>query len=271
MRPAQVLEQRLAQGSLALPPLPAVAQRVLALAGDESASSAALAGLVHRDAGLAASVLRCANSAAARGVAPIASLQQAVTRLGMAEVSRIAFAASMRQGIFASGAYAGAVEQLWRRSLATGLFAKEVARSLRLNVEVAFLCGLLWRVGQPLALNGLTQVLPEEERPSEAEALALARELDEAFTASAAECWELPASVGDALRAREAETEAGPECRMARVAECLADAALAEKDADADFELAPGRDSAELNLYPDQLEGLLARAAEIRSELTELP
>ena len=106
MELAEILQERLSDGSLALPPLPAVAQRVLALTSDENASSAALANLVHRDAGLASAVLWTANSAAMGGATQIASLQQAVTRLGMSEVARIAFSASMREDIFASSEYA---------------------------------------------------------------------------------------------------------------------------------------------------------------------
>lgn len=271
MELANILEQELAGGKLALPPLPAVAQRVLALASDEDASSAALANLVHRDAGLASAVLRTANSASLGGATQISSLQQAVTRLGMAEVSRIAFAASMREDIFACSDYAAAVEQVWRRSLATGLFAKEVARCLRLNVEVAFLCGLLWRVGQPLALNGLPQVCRGKSLPDESDAIALAHHVDGAFTTTAAQRWELPAPVRSALGDRLEDGERCQEACIASVAERLADAALAEKDAEEAFEIEPNQDSASLNLYPENLEELLSNAATVRDEIASMP
>jgi HD-like signal output (HDOD) protein len=268
---ARVLEQQLAQGSLSLPPLPEVAQRVVALAGDDEASSATLAKLVHRDAGLAAAVLRSANSASLGGLTQVVSLQQAVSRLGMTEVSRIAFSASMRDSIFASADYASAFARVWRRSLATGLFAKEVARVLRLNVEIAFLCGLLWRVGQPLALHGLPQVCRKGDLPPESEAIALAESLDEMFTTAAARSWELPGAVGGALGAREQRDDRPPEGHIANLAERLADAALAEKDEDSAYEFAADTDSAALNLYPDNLESLLSAAANVRSEIAAMP
>lgn len=268
---SHILEQRLAAGSLSLPPLPEVAQRVMALAGDDEASSATLAKLVHRDAGLAAAVLRTANSASVGGATQVVSLQQAVARLGMTEVSRIAFSVSMRDSIFAGGIYAAAFARVWRRSLATGLFAKEVARSLRLNVEIAFLCGLLWRVGQPLALYGLEQVCKKRELPPEPDALALADALDGTFTSAAARTWELPDAVGGALGARDRADDRPAEGHIATLAERLADAALAEKDEDAAFEFPTDADSRALNLYPDNLESLLSSAANVRAEIAEMP
>ena len=59
----------------------------------------------------------------------------------------------MQSGVFRVPGYEPVLNQLWRHALASGAFAKEIARVRRLNVESAFLCGLLHSVGKPALLQ----------------------------------------------------------------------------------------------------------------------
>src|SRR5581483_11226132 len=170
--------ERLAAGTLDLPLLPRVASQVVALVGDKKADANQLAALIHRDPALAGHVLRIANSPAYMPKMPIVSLQQAVSRLGFSVITEIAFAASVQSGIFRVPGYEAVLDGLWRHALASGAFAKEVARARRSNVESAFLCGLLHAVGKPALLQIAVDVARQRRvQPSHGEMSSLLEEL----------------------------------------------------------------------------------------------
>lgn len=256
-----------ASSELEVPPLPAVAQRVLGSSGDDGVSAAELAKLVHRDAGLASALLRTANSAALAGAIPTVSIQQAIARLGMKRVREIALTASLRDGLYSVPEYPELAISIWNRSIATALFAREVAREQRLNVEVAFLCGLLWRVGGPLVLRSLAAC--DSQRPLESALAAdLVRDFDRPFTVRAATCWGLPSPLLDFLT-DDSSSERSEGAAIASLAERLADLALSSSlDATA---LESDPDVERLNLYPESVESLCAKADEILTELAVTP
>jgi HD-like signal output (HDOD) protein len=252
-----------ASNELEVPPLPDVAQRVLGSSADDGESAAELAKLVHRDAGLASALLRTANSAALAGVTPTVSIQQAIARLGMRRVREIALTASLRDGLYAVPEYPELATGIWKRSIATALFAKEVAREQRLNVEVAFLCGLLWRVGGPLVLRALA-ALDSPGPPAAPEALDLLRDLDRPFTIRAATCWGLPSPLLDFLTDDSADDRSDG-AAVASLGERLADLALSSEAEPEALEGDP--DIERLNLYPEAVVRLCSRSDEILSEL----
>ncbi|MCP5055581.1 MAG: HDOD domain-containing protein [bacterium] len=194
------LERRYDAGKIELPLLPEIAQQVMETASNPLTASADLATLVHSDQGLAAEILKDANSAMQAGRVAIVSLQQAISRLGIQRVVELAVAASVRDGVFSVPGFQQELRGLWRRSLGTGLFAKEVARALREDVEAAFLSGLLRNVGTALLIRALARICRVNEpnmRPEEF------LELDAAFRVrlglDAAESWGLPEHVRDAI------------------------------------------------------------------------
>src|SRR5262245_37193582 len=81
----------LESGALEVPVLPEVAARVVAFAGNPDSDSQKLARIITTDQALASHVMRVVGTAAYQPHAPIVSLQQAITWLGMAEVADIAF------------------------------------------------------------------------------------------------------------------------------------------------------------------------------------
>lgn len=250
-----------------VPPLPAVAQRVLGSAGDDSVSAAELARLVHSDAGLASALLRAANSAALASATPTVSVQQAISRLGMRRVREIALAASLREGLYAVVQYPDIALGIWRRSLATALCAREVARALRRSVEVAFLCGLLRRIGGPLVLRTLVECKTLRP-PDPALAEELVQEFDRVFTARAATRWKLPPAILEGLiddPARDRDDGAAITSLAERLAERVIDprseTALPDWQEDSEGE------AQQLNLYPETLMELLSGADAIRAEI----
>src|SRR3954471_16867324 len=155
----RVLHAAITDESVKLPPPPQVVTEVMRLTRGDAAneggdtSTTELAQLIQRDMALAGQVMRVANSAVYARRNPVVTLPQAIAWLGIREVRNIAFAVALKGQVFASAFFRGEVNDLWRESVITALFAQEIARLKRRNVESAYLCGLLHRVGMAVILS----------------------------------------------------------------------------------------------------------------------
>jgi len=249
-----------------LPVLPHVFGEILSLTSDPEADVGRLSAVVHRDPGIAAHVLRVANSAAYAGNQPIVSLQQAITRLGLGLVAECALASSVQDQVFRVPGFEAPIAGVWRQALGSGLWGKEVARLRRLNVEGQFLCGLLHTIGIPVALAEIAAIAARGgPRLPAAQALELAGDVHEILGEAVATAWKLPPSVAHACR--HYRDPAGAERHRAEVAATALSDALSCWALDASGACAPPETTApaaaELNLYPDDLEALLARRVAI--------
>ncbi|MEK6785183.1 MAG: HDOD domain-containing protein [Nitrospirota bacterium] len=256
----QALVQKIKTGDVELPLLPQAASQVMALASDPSADAAKLSALIHQDQALAAHVLRIANSPAYMPRSPVVSLQHAVAMLGITLLSEIAFTASLKTGAFKVPGYEDDVKQLWRHSLASGAFAKEVARMRRVNVESAYLCGLLHAIGKPVVLRTATTLASQQR-------IALEKPVLSGWMAGyhtevgsmIADKWGLPKQVAVAIQYYgdyDHATEFRQECLLTCVANRLASHLLTPDEMPEDT-LRDHSVFAELNLYPQDIDKLL--------------
>jgi len=134
----------------ALPPLPAVALRVMEVAQDPDSSASDLALVVSSDPGLSGRILRAVNSAAYRRVREITSVQEALVTIGFVQARNMAVSGAI------AGAYAPdalnalfRIEVFWRHSIAVAFKAAELAgKSRRLDVPSAFTAGILHNMGR---------------------------------------------------------------------------------------------------------------------------
>jgi hypothetical protein len=99
----EAITDLMARDAVEIPPYPAVAMKIERLVGGGDFGLDELARLVASDQSLAADVLRCANSAAFSRGGPVASVPQAVARIGAGELSRIAFASALSGRALARG------------------------------------------------------------------------------------------------------------------------------------------------------------------------
>lgn len=256
----QALVQKIKTGDVELPLLPQAASKVMALASDPNADAAKLSALIHQDQALAAHVLRIANSPAYMPRSPVVSLQHAVAMLGITLLSEIAFTASLKTGAFKVPGYEDDVKQLWRHSLASGAFAKEVARMRRVNVESAYLCGLLHAIGKPVVLRTATTLASQQR-------IALEKPVLSGWMAGyhtevgsmIADKWGLPKQVAVAIQYYgdyDHATEFRQECLLTCVANRLASHLLTPDEMPEDT-LRDHSVFAELNLYPQDIDKLL--------------
>ncbi|MEM7309232.1 MAG: HDOD domain-containing protein [Planctomycetota bacterium] len=262
-----LFEAKLATGDIELPLLPDTAARVLAASDEEETDAREIAELIQRDQSLAAHVMRVANSAAYGGLEQIVSLQQAVSRLGMSAVAEIALAVSMRGRVFRVPGYQSHIRTMWQHSAMAGVYAKEVARTRRFNVEGAFLCGLMHDVGRPVVMMAFLDVLKAvTDKPAPFRLLEAAMEhYHELVGGQLAEQWDLPPWVRSSIQYHHDYTAAvshHEDVRSTYLADLLAKWALEDGTTpdDFDFNLPV---LADLGLYRDDVEELLGRRGEV--------
>lgn len=187
--------------NLDLPMLAQAVTQIVEMCNSKETNAIQISKALHSDQSLAGHVLRVSNSPLYRPRTPITSLQQAVTRLGLAQIMEIALTVSLRARVFTSDRYVDFVKKLWKCSVATGCFAKEIARLQRRHVESTFLCGLFHNVGKPVVLDALTRF--EETTGRDVPMETVSRAIDEYHVRAGAKLareWNLPPQVAEAVQ-----------------------------------------------------------------------
>lgn len=244
-------------GAFELPLLPDSASRVIAATRRDDVHARTLADLIRRDAALTGHVLRVAGSALYLG-SPLVSFQQAISRLGMAAIREIALLVAFQTRVFRVEGHESMVKGMFRHALAAAVYAEEIARVRRWNLEEAFLIGLLHDVGRPVLLQLLVDIARANEviLDSEAALEAIVPRHAEVGAAIALR-FGLPEAVADAVRNHHQPTGGPPQgAPLAALADRLAHVVLEDADPD------PLKEDPLLglvNLYPEDLAALLER------------
>lgn len=191
------LRARLQAGELVVPPYPAIAARIQQLSTDERAGTRTLAELVGRDPALAALVIRHAGAAATGARGAILTLEQAVWKIGAAELARIALAASVGGLATHSGPLANLRRDRWRRALLSAVFAQELAPRRGLHADQAFLAGLIHDLGAVIALTALEAELPPGLSDDDAAAAVEAVHIEVGLMV--AQRWQLPEALREII------------------------------------------------------------------------
>jgi len=131
-----------------LPPMPALALRILRMTTDTDASARDLADLVEFDPSMTAQIMRYAGSALFNYPGQINSVQEAVTRvLGFDRVAHIALGiASVRAFEIPRQGMLG-MDEFWRHSLYCAFICQRMAARCGEDKGLAYLCGLLHNFG----------------------------------------------------------------------------------------------------------------------------
>ena len=131
-----------------LPPMPALALRILRLTANNDASARELAELIEFDPSMTAQIMRYARSALFNYQGRIHSVQEAVTRvLGFDRVAHIALGiASVRAFEVPREGVLG-MDSFWRHSLYCAFLSQSLAGSSGHDKGLAYLCGLLHNFG----------------------------------------------------------------------------------------------------------------------------
>lgn len=116
--------------------------------------------LISADQSLSSNLINIANSALFRGVQPVHTVKGAIVRLGITEVTRIAFI-DINQKIFISGdrQIDTILKKLWQHSLGCAFAAGMLSQRLDFGVmqHEAFSAGLFHDIGKLLILKALAE------------------------------------------------------------------------------------------------------------------
>jgi len=266
------------EGLSDLPSLSPVLAHLIATLGREDASVAEVAAIIRQDPVIAARVLRAANSAAYIGRSPVSSIRDALLRLGLARIRRLALVASLYDAVPVRGTRA-AREIFWQHSLAVAHGSEIIARHAigapdDLDPESVFLAGLLHDLGLLVLESHYPKESSAVKRYADTKGVALCvAELEILETdhgelgALLATHWTMPESITGAIRAHHRFDLAPVEYRWNAAVIHLADN-LVSQEAIADLkEGSTGRfDNAAieaLGLFP---EAVLQITEETRSE-----
>ena len=256
-----------------IPLLPDVIHKVLSLTQDPESDAAQLANILQSDPTLSGHVMCIANSAAYTPNANLVSLQQAITRLGIVEISNIAIATSLNNKLFKAPGYEKHIADIWQHSLLTALWSKEVARKQRVSVEAAFLCGLLHSIGKIVILQTISDFRSTQESiMGDYDLGVLFSEYQSDVCAEVAKKWGLPEVIGEAITYYTHFEDAPTHGETAATVQFSHQIATHTGD-ESDLSMEALRTSSTLrllNLYPEDIDDLLAHAETIAEDVKAL-
>lgn len=262
----RALAERIESGALELPVLNQAATRVATLCNECNAEPRELADTLSRDPSLAGHVLRVSNSSTYAPVQPIVSLQQAISRLGMATLGQIAFAVAVGERVFEVPGHEFWARELWRHSALCAGWSREISRVRRRNGETTFLCGLMHDVGLPILVQAAADMLRRSGSEAPRELLEpIVLELHGAAGAKLAEAWKMPEAVRETMLAHHdlaRKLKHPEEVRTVALADLLSHWTVEHADESTADCVARLRGLAlleQLGLYDDELETLLER------------
>lgn len=159
------------QSGAKLPAFPLAAARMFEVANGPNPEMSEIVRLLGSDPALSAQVLRAANSAFYSRGQPMKGLRDAVVRLGLKDVARVASMAAANSIFDPAEAKLQANlphvwKRLWLHSVTTALGASSVAmHARRMQTEEVFLGGLLHDVGRLAVLRTLSSLAIKGKLP----------------------------------------------------------------------------------------------------------
>ncbi len=221
------------------PTLPERFAEIRQVVEHDEAGAAELAEVVRKDQATSAMILKMANSAFynPRGQS-IASITDAVARLGFSTAAHVAMTMSLLYGVFAPVGVWHA-KRLWTHAWCVGLLAEGLARRRGWDAEAGFTAGLLHDIGRVLLASRVDIDYFDALGPLWGDELVEAERkrygADHAEVGGwAAELWRLPGTVAECIASHHEPCHR--EARALTVADRLAHERIPE---DLPFEEAP--------------------------------
>lgn len=139
-------------------PLPSVVNTILKTVNDPYASLSRVSETILKDQALTAKVLKLINSAYYGMTAPVGTVSQAVTLLGLDKIKNLAMAISLAEGLYRWSGLPFGRGALWHHSQACGVATSLVAEAAGYpNPEEALVVGLIHDIAKAL----WTELFPE--------------------------------------------------------------------------------------------------------------
>jgi HD-like signal output (HDOD) protein len=231
-----LLQEHLARGDFAVPMLPEVAVKVVRTGSRDSVNAQQLSDIIAADPTLTMYVLRIAASAANRAATPIVSLPHAVAWLGFDEVANIAFTLALQGKMLDVPGHQHKARRLWRHSLASALWSRQLALMVAREAGLSYLCGLLHNIGKAVTLGAAHDIAQQSATNLASEDYdRLIQSFHREVTVRVVKAWDLPPPILKVATGWEAQdagalqaSAAQVECNIVNVAHRLADCTLLE-------------------------------------------
>ncbi len=196
--------QTLIDGAANLPSIPKIIQELIESFSNDDFDIDEISRKVSQDQALTAKVLRLANSAKFGGNRTIASVNDAIVRMGFDALRTLVLASGLTATFKAPNGYD--LKSFWRRSFMVANRAKWIANYTKANAEIAFTCGMIHAIGDLL----LHILLPDQAEVIDALAQKGAskeelqkNQLGFDYTEAGEELshrWKFPTMISDAIR-----------------------------------------------------------------------
>jgi HD-like signal output (HDOD) protein len=147
--------ETLFQQPAALPTIPKVMQELITSFNDEDVAVARLVALISADQVLSANVLRMANSAYFEVPYTVATVADAVAKLGFTNVRSLVISIGLT-GSFKRIPGIDA-RQFWRHSLHTAVVSRHLGAQVAIKPDLAFTVGLMHAIGELVMHLGMPQ------------------------------------------------------------------------------------------------------------------
>ncbi len=214
---------------LDIPALPHVPQKVMQSLRNPACDADQLGREIAEDQVVAAAVLRTCNSPMYRGLERISALEPAVARLGQQAIRTLMMHQSLRAAIFhGQGSDRGLTAILWSRSLAGAAVMRELAGLTGLDIEDAFVLGLLHDIGNVMVLRLVQAHEKATRNVVDIELFEyLCHECHQEFGELIAEAWKLPPKLSALIAGHHLYPAADDALRIERLHLHLTDMILA--------------------------------------------
>ena len=146
---------RMESDDLVLPTMPLVVSKCLGLLDDPDLSLREVAQVIETDPLIAAQIVRLANVASRAPSAPIRSITDCVTRLGVSELQLFLIESAARRMFESSDRHIAQIcRGLWGHSLAVAILSRDLVREARNGrADEGYLAGLLHDIGKPVVAS----------------------------------------------------------------------------------------------------------------------
>jgi HD-like signal output (HDOD) protein len=190
--------------SVQLPTIPDLAHSLIATMNDEDVSREEVSDLITRDPAISAKLLRLANSAQFGLPRGVGNIEDAIAMVGMNKVRTLALGACLGS----SFAHMGGLDThtFWKSSMACAGYAEWLARKLGVDTQMAWLTGMMLRLGELLIAQAEPATLLQIEQPGLAPGIRWENEkrltgfTEGELTAELARRWNFPMQMTQALQ-----------------------------------------------------------------------
>jgi putative nucleotidyltransferase with HDIG domain len=198
-----------------LPPLPAVAARVMGMADDERTSALDLAQVLATDQALTAKLIRISNSAYYGFARRVSTVREAVVMLGFKQVRQVAVSASLMSAFKSQQRPDDPfnIDLFWGHSVAVAVASEALTKKTRVaRPEDGFTAGILHDIGRlvlrqtmPDAFQEAVRVACETGIPLHLAEIELTGHGHDDIGRALGERWKFPPHLVDAVRCHHDE------------------------------------------------------------------